>query len=99
MPTRNTPLPAFIYRSRESAIFCDRKYDCVNESRPGVTSSVLSPYQALDYLKRMVAREPRIAVMGIAGPGDPFANPDETMETLRLVRAAFPKMLLWLLRK
>ena len=23
--------------------YCNRKYDCVNESRPGVTSTVLSP--------------------------------------------------------
>lgn len=74
--------------------FCNRKYDCVNESRPGVSSAVLSPYQALDYLKRMVAKEPSISVVGIAGPGDPFANPDETLATLRLVRASFPEMLL-----
>lgn len=23
--------------------FCNRKYDCINESRPGVTSNVLTP--------------------------------------------------------
>lgn len=74
--------------------FCNRKYDCVNESRPGVTSSVLSPAQVLAYLEQMVEKEPRIAVVGIAGPGDPFANAQETMETLRLVRGAFPEMLL-----
>ena len=27
--------------------YCDRKFDCANESRPGVTSSVLSPSQAV----------------------------------------------------
>ena len=32
--------------------------------------------------------------MGIAGPGDPFANPDETLETLRRVRAKYPEILL-----
>jgi nitrogen fixation protein NifB len=32
--------------------------------------------------------------MGIAGPGDPFANPDETMETLRFVRKKYPKLML-----
>jgi nitrogen fixation protein NifB len=37
---------------------------------------------------------PNIAVTGIAGPGDPFALPDATMETLRLVRARYPDMLL-----
>jgi nitrogen fixation protein NifB len=74
--------------------FCNRKYDCMNESRPGVTSTVLTPQQALAYLSDVVARRPEISVMGIAGPGDPFANPDETMETLRLTRKHFPKMIL-----
>jgi nitrogen fixation protein NifB len=74
--------------------FCNRKYDCLNESRPGVTSTVLTPPQALAYLHDVAAKRPEISVMGIAGPGDPFANPEETMETLRLVRRDFPKMLL-----
>jgi nitrogen fixation protein NifB len=74
--------------------FCDRQYACVNESRPGVTANVLSPRQALVYLDRSVARNPRIAVVGIAGPGDPFANAEETMETLRLTRRQYPEMLL-----
>ncbi|GAK52439.1 nitrogenase cofactor biosynthesis protein NifB [Candidatus Moduliflexus flocculans] len=74
--------------------FCNRKYDCVNESRPGVTSGVLSPHQALAYLDEVMQRQPNIAVVGIAGPGDPFANSDETMETLRLVNERYPDMLL-----
>jgi nitrogen fixation protein NifB len=74
--------------------FCNRKYDCINESRPGVTSSVLTPGQALAYLDNVIARRPEISVMGIAGPGDPFANPEETMETLRLVRKKYPKLML-----
>jgi len=76
--------------------FCNRKFDCMNESRPGVTSSVLKPEQAVDYLAEVVSKRPEIAVMGIAGPGDPFANPVETMETLRLTRARFPEMMLCL---
>ena len=71
--------------------FCDRRFNCVNESRPGVTCSVLTPRQALVYLRRAVERDPRMSVVGIAGPGDPFANADETMETLRLVREHFPR--------
>jgi len=74
--------------------FCNRKYDCLNESRPGVTSTVLTPQQAVAYLGSVVEKRPEISVMGIAGPGDPFANPDETMETLRLTRKKFPKMIL-----
>ncbi len=76
--------------------YCNRKYDCVNESRPGVTSAVLSPAQAVRYVAEVVEREPRITVVGIAGPGDPMANPDETLETMRLIRAKFPEMLLCL---
>lgn len=74
--------------------YCNRKFDCVNESRPGVTSSVLKPEQAIAYLDSLVKIMPNLSVVGIAGPGDPFANPDQTMETLRLVRAKYPEMLL-----
>ena len=76
--------------------FCNRKFDCVNESRPGVTSAVLTPPQALAYLDHVMAARPEISVVGIAGPGDPFANPEETMQTLRLVRGKYPKMMLCL---
>ncbi len=74
--------------------FCDRKYSCVNESRPGVTAMVMTPTQALEHLKRSIEKVPHISVVGIAGPGDPFANPRETMETLRLVRKNFPDLML-----
>lgn len=74
--------------------FCDRKYDCVNESRPGVTSTVLTPEQAGIYMDRVVEKEPRITVAGIAGPGDPFANGAETIATLRTIRRKHPEMLL-----
>ena len=66
--------------------FCDRKYDCVNESRPGVTSTILSPEQAGVYMQRVLEKEPRISVAGIAGPGDPFANGPETIATMRTIR-------------
>lgn len=72
--------------------FCDRKYDCINESRPGVTSSILSPRQAADYLEKVIEKIPAIAVAGIAGPGDPLANADETLETFRLIRERFPEL-------
>ena len=74
--------------------FCDRRYDCINESRPGVTSAVLTPQQAVFYLERAVEKLPAIRVVGIAGPGDPFASPEETLMTLRLVRQRYPEMLL-----
>lgn len=73
--------------------YCNRKYDCVNESRPGVTSGILRPFQALEYTRQVLDREPRITVVGIAGPGDPMANPAETLETMRLIRREYPHML------
>lgn len=76
--------------------YCKRDFDCVNESRPGVTSQVLSPEQALAYLIKLKEKMPNLSVVGIAGPGDPFANPNETLTTLRLVRQHFPEMILCL---
>ena len=74
--------------------YCNRKYDCVNESRPGVTSNLLSPGQAAYYVDQLMEMKKPISVVGIAGPGDPFANPEATMETLRLIRKRHPDMLL-----
>ena len=76
--------------------YCNRKYDCVNESRPGVTSTVLTPDQALHYMDKVLEKEPRISVAGIAGPGDPFANAGETLETMRLIREKYPDTILCL---
>jgi len=69
--------------------YCDRKFDCVNESRPGVTSEVLSPQEALEKTKQVLKEYPFIKVVGVAGPGDPLAN-DETFETFRLIKEEFP---------
>jgi nitrogen fixation protein NifB len=74
--------------------YCNRKYDCVNESRPGITSAVLGPRQAVQYLEQVLQKAPNITVAGIAGPGDAFATPEQTLETLRLIRKRFPDMLL-----
>ena len=71
--------------------YCNRKFDCVNESRPGVTSSVLKPFQAVEYLKDLDNRLANLVVIGIAGPGDPFANAEETLETMRKAKAEFPE--------
>ena len=59
-----------------------------------MTSALLKPAQAIAYLDEVVRRVPQIAVVGIAGPGDPFANAIETLETLKLVRDKYPDMLL-----
>jgi nitrogen fixation protein NifB len=74
--------------------YCNRKTDCVNESRPGVTSAILTPAQAVNYLDSVIGKLNNISVVGIAGPGDPFANPVETIDTLSLVRKKYPHIIL-----
>jgi nitrogen fixation protein NifB len=80
--------------------FCERRFDCANESRPGVASRVLSPDQAVERVARVKQHMDaqggaRLKVVGIAGPGDPLANP-KTFETLQRVQARFPEMTLCL---
>lgn len=73
--------------------YCNRKYDCTNESRPGVTSEVLTPEQAVAKIRYVKERVPNLKVIGIAGPGDPLAN-EETFRTLELVNREFPDLTL-----
>lgn len=70
-----------------SCNYCFRKYDCNNESRPGVTSDVLSPKEALNKYKEAKKKFPTLSVVGIAGPGDALANWEKTKETLSLIKA------------
>jgi nitrogen fixation protein NifB len=75
--------------------YCVRLYDCVNESRPGVASIVLTPEQAMERVRAVVERDGRLGVVGVAGPGDPLANP-ETLRVLAMVDAEFPEVTLCL---
>lgn len=63
--------------------YCNRKYDCANESRPGVVSELLTPDQAVKKTMAVAANIPQMTVLGIAGPGDPLANPERTFATFR----------------
>ncbi len=75
--------------------YCTRKHDCVNESRPGVTSRIYTPLEALNKVREVMASDllgPVIRVVGIAGPGDPLAN-EETFETFRLIGKEFPQLI------
>lgn len=76
--------------------YCNRKFDCANESRPGVVSELLEPDQALRKVRAVAAKIPQLTVMGIAGPGDPLANPRRTFETLRTVGREMPGLKLCL---
>ncbi|NOZ68767.1 MAG: nitrogenase cofactor biosynthesis protein NifB, partial [Deferribacteres bacterium] len=73
--------------------YCTRKYDCANESRPGITSAVLTPAEAIERVRSLVERNERLSVIGIAGPGDPLAN-DATLEVSRAVHREYPELIL-----
>ncbi|MBC2582418.1 nitrogenase cofactor biosynthesis protein NifB [Clostridium sp. DJ247] len=75
-----------------SCNYCSRKYDCANESRPGVTSEVLTPEEALYKFKEVKSRMPNLTVLGIAGPGDALANFEQTKKTIELIKAEDPNV-------
>ncbi|MFN3987145.1 MAG: nitrogenase cofactor biosynthesis protein NifB [Rhodocyclaceae bacterium] len=70
--------------------YCNRKYDCSNESRPGVVSELMTPDQAVKKTLAVAAAIPQMTVLGIAGPGDPLANPERTFETFRQLSEQAP---------
>ncbi|MDQ5770040.1 nitrogenase cofactor biosynthesis protein NifB [Thiothrix subterranea] len=70
--------------------YCNRKYDCSNESRPGVVSELLTPDQAVKKVMTVAANIPQMTVLGIAGPGDPLANPERTFDTFRQLTEKAP---------
>ncbi len=75
--------------------YCTRRHDCANESRPGVASRLLTPHEAIQRVREVMASEilgPVIKVIGIAGPGDPLAN-EETFETFGLIEKDFPHLI------
>jgi nitrogen fixation protein NifB len=37
--------------------YCIREYDCANESRPGITSRVLKPHEALERVEAVLFEE------------------------------------------
>lgn len=80
-----------------SCNYCVRKFDCANESRPGVTSRVQTSEEAIETVVKAKASDigSKLTVVGIAGPGEPLAN-KATFETLRGVKQNFPEMILCL---
>lgn len=72
--------------------YCDRKTNCVNENRPGVTLKIMNPFEAVMYTREILRKEPRVNVVGIAGPGDPLYN-EETFTTLKLIQIEYPDMI------
>ena len=73
--------------------YCIREFDCVNECRPGVTSQVLTPEEALARVDEVIEKVHYIKVVAVAGPGEPLFN-EQTFETFRLVGEKYSHLLL-----
>ncbi len=71
--------------------YCIRKYDCINESRPGVASKIITAKEAIERVRVAAQRDLRLRVVGIAGPGDPLSS-NVTFDTLRQVQKEFPHL-------
>ncbi|GBQ30104.1 putative Fe-S oxidoreductase [Gluconacetobacter azotocaptans DSM 13594] len=76
--------------------YCNRKYDCANESRPGVVSEKLTPVQARRKVISVANEVPQLSVLGIAGPGDACYDWRKTRETFELISADIPDIKLCL---
>ena len=70
--------------------FCKRGFN-KSEVRPGVSSLILKPEEAIDIVRKALELCPEIRVVGIAGPGDTLAT-DNAIETFKLVHKEFPHL-------
>jgi nitrogenase cofactor biosynthesis protein NifB len=79
-----------------SCAYCRRDNDCPNESRPGVTSKLLSPQKALERFLAAKKLLPNLKVVGFAGPGESLNSPGALFETIGLIRKVDDKTALCL---
>ncbi|EKE02395.1 MAG: hypothetical protein ACD_20C00395G0025 [uncultured bacterium] len=76
--------------------YCNRSYSCPNENRPGVTSQLIKPDDVYSLLKENIEIYPNLKIVGIAGPGEAFAEPEIVYQSLKIVRDNFPDLKLCL---
>lgn len=74
--------------------YCNRDYSCANENRPGVTSRIIEPVEAVELVAQAMKEYSSLGVVGVAGPGEAFAEPQRLYDALSSVRSNFPDMML-----
>lgn len=76
-----------------SCNYCDRRVGVSYHSyRPALAEKIISPNEALQLVSKYISQD-WLKVTGIAGPGEPLCN-QETFETLGLVHAQYPELIL-----
>ncbi|MBE5889964.1 MAG: radical SAM protein [Lachnospiraceae bacterium] len=71
--------------------FCTRRFD-KSLIRPGVSSLVLKPEEAVETIERAKELCPELTVVGIAGPGDTLAT-NAALKTFALVKEKYPELI------
>ena len=71
--------------------FCSRGFD-KSVIRPGVSSLVLKPEEAVETVRKAKELCPELTVVGIAGPGDTLAT-DSALQAFRLIKETFPDLI------
>ncbi len=71
--------------------FCKRGFNKW-ERRPGVAATLVKPEDAGGFVERALRVCPEIAVVGVAGPGDPLAS-DHALDALKAVHQRFPDLI------
>ena len=71
--------------------FCTRAFD-KSAIKPGVSSLVLKPEEAVETVKKAKELCPELTVVGIAGPGDTLAN-HQALKTFRLIKEHYPELI------
>ena len=74
-----------------SCKFCTRAFN-KSEIKPGVSSLVLKPEEAVETVRKAKELCPELTVVGIAGPGDTLAN-DQALKAFKLVKEEFPELI------
>ncbi|HIJ79132.1 MAG: hypothetical protein OEY01_08965 [Desulfobulbaceae bacterium] len=59
---------------------------------PGLLDRALLPAEALALIGQTLDQGAMVAMVELAGPGDPLATPELTLECLRLVRERYPEL-------
>lgn len=76
--------------------YCYRFIGCNTLKCPGATQKILTPSEAENKLRKYSREYSEIAVVGIAGPGDPLASFSKTKKTFEMVRSLLPETILCL---
>lgn len=76
--------------------YCNRKYSCPNENRPGVSNKIIKPEEVYKIIENSLKKYNNLNIVGVAGPGEALTAPDVIFKAFISVRKNFPELKLCL---